>query len=332
MRAPAMPDDGDGITQTHGPKVSSVASKIVLAAGALLWQMNDGIPEVLLVHRPSHDDWSIPKGKLDRRETFPGAAVREVEEETGYAIRLHRPLPSAQYPLGSADKLVHYWVATVRSRRRAGPVNKREVDKVRWFPIEKALKRVTMEHDRKIIEVFAKYQARGEHVTSPLIVLRHCAAVSRSKWRSGDEMSRPLAKKGRRQAAELPPLLGAFHPKAIVSSPWQRTLDSVMPFADAAGLDVVVKPQLTESAHEERPSGTAAVMSRIIDQARPTLICTHRPVLRTVFQVLRDASAPTVIDGFPSEDPFLQPGEMFVAHVTDAGHVVATEKHLVPPR
>lgn len=309
-----------------------MASKIVLAAGALLWQMNDGEIEVLLVHRPSYDDWSIPKGKLDRRETFPDAAVREVEEETGYAIRLHRPLPTAEYSLGSANKLVCYWVATVRSRRRAGPVNKREVDKVRWFPLEKALKKVTAQHDRRIIEVFAKFAARREHITAPLIVLRHAAAMSRSKWSSGDEVSRPLTKKGRRQAEDLPPLLGAFHPTSIVCSPWQRTLETVMPFADAAGLDVVVKPQLTETAHAERPSGTAAVIARIIDQARPNLICTHRPVLETVFRTLREASIPTVADGFPAEDPFLQPGEMLVAHIADTGHVVATEKHLVPPR
>ena len=46
--------------------------------------------EVLLVHRPKYDDWSFPKGKLDRGEHRLGAAVREVEEETGLRVRLGR--------------------------------------------------------------------------------------------------------------------------------------------------------------------------------------------------------------------------------------------------
>ena len=37
----------------------------VRAAGCAVWRAAaDGI-EVLLVHRPRYDDWSLPKGKLD---------------------------------------------------------------------------------------------------------------------------------------------------------------------------------------------------------------------------------------------------------------------------
>jgi hypothetical protein len=35
------------------------------------------------VHRPKYDDWSFPKGKVDRGEHVLTAAVREVAEETG---------------------------------------------------------------------------------------------------------------------------------------------------------------------------------------------------------------------------------------------------------
>src|SRR5699024_5959864 len=67
----------------------------VLAAGVLVWRERGGAVQVLLVPRPRYDDWSIPKGKLDKGETFPAAAVREVAEETGYRVRLHRPLPAS---------------------------------------------------------------------------------------------------------------------------------------------------------------------------------------------------------------------------------------------
>ncbi|NBQ44166.1 MAG: NUDIX domain-containing protein, partial [Mycobacteriaceae bacterium] len=34
--------------------------------------------EVLLVHRPAYDDWTIPKGKRDPGETDEECALREV--------------------------------------------------------------------------------------------------------------------------------------------------------------------------------------------------------------------------------------------------------------
>ena len=56
----------------------------VLAAGALAWREKGEKIQVLLVHRPRYDDWSIPKGKLDKGETFPAAAVREGAAELGF--------------------------------------------------------------------------------------------------------------------------------------------------------------------------------------------------------------------------------------------------------
>ena len=53
----------------------------VLAAGAVVLRKHSD--DVLLVHRPKYDDWSFPKGKLDRGEHATAAAVREVREETG---------------------------------------------------------------------------------------------------------------------------------------------------------------------------------------------------------------------------------------------------------
>ena len=53
------------------------------AAGGVV--VRDG--QVLVVHRPRYDDWSLPKGKLEDGETWEDAALREVHEETGVACR-----------------------------------------------------------------------------------------------------------------------------------------------------------------------------------------------------------------------------------------------------
>ena len=38
---------------------------VIEAAGGVVWRDGDrGQPEVVVVHRPKYDDWSLPKGKL----------------------------------------------------------------------------------------------------------------------------------------------------------------------------------------------------------------------------------------------------------------------------
>ena len=65
----------------------------VLAAGAVVIRKD----AVLLVHRPRYGDWSFPKGKLDRGELAPVAAVREVlrGDRRADPARARRSDPSA---------------------------------------------------------------------------------------------------------------------------------------------------------------------------------------------------------------------------------------------
>lgn len=56
--------------------------------------------QVLLIHRPSYNDWSLPKGKLDPDEYLAGA-VRETVEETAVIVRLRHPVDRIQYPIPS---------------------------------------------------------------------------------------------------------------------------------------------------------------------------------------------------------------------------------------
>lgn len=307
--------------------VTTGGGRAVLAAGALIWREVHGQDEVLLVHRPRYDDWSVPKGKLDPGETLPAAAVREVVEETGYRVRLQRPLPPSVYLLPDGrSKIVQYWVGEVRARVAPGPENPKEIDECRWVGLDEAEQMVTRQSDRVLILALRTDIAEGTARTRPIIIQRHAAALSRSKWHKG-EKTRPLNSKGKAQAKALPPMLDAFDPDGIVSSPWKRCRATVAPFARKVGLDVLTQDALTEAAHAEQPSHAAAVIDRVLREARPTVVCTHRPVLPTVIDVVRQASTHEAALELPRADPYLAAGEALVLHTTPQGRVVAVERH-----
>jgi len=93
--------------------VAKSSAEIQAAGGIVVRSAKKG-PKVLLVHRPNYNDWSFPKGKLDPGEKFKHAALREVQEETGFECTLHKPsLPSINYDdRKGRSKEVRYWLMT----------------------------------------------------------------------------------------------------------------------------------------------------------------------------------------------------------------------------
>jgi 8-oxo-dGTP diphosphatase len=126
-------------------------------------------------------------------------------------------------------------------------------------------------------------------------------------------------------------LLASWAPEQIVTSPWRRCLETVAPFAAAAGIDVRSKNSLSEAGARRSPGRTRRHVHRLLERGRPVLLCTHRPVLAEVFGVVRDACEPAVARGVPGKDPYLAPGEVLVAHVAlplaARARVVAVERH-----
>jgi 8-oxo-dGTP pyrophosphatase MutT (NUDIX family) len=109
----------------------------------------DGGVEVLLIHRPKYDDWTLPKGKLDPGETHEDAAVREVAEETGLRCVLDAELPSTRYAdRYGRSKLVRYWVMDLEGGRFT-PND--EVDEIRWLPLEEAAPLLSYDRDREVL-------------------------------------------------------------------------------------------------------------------------------------------------------------------------------------
>lgn len=107
--------------------------------------------------------WAFPKGKLNKGETSRQAAVREVEEETGWRCRIETELPKSQYRFQRAGQRVK---KTVRWFRMT-PVDHTgetdgEVDEAAWVPVGEALGRLTYESDRNLLkQVTAAGPAEG---------------------------------------------------------------------------------------------------------------------------------------------------------------------------
>jgi 8-oxo-dGTP diphosphatase len=121
----------------------------VRAAGGVIVRGDGPEKELLLVHRPRYEDWSLPKGKLEPGETFEQAALREVEEETGLHCELGRELESASYcDHKGREKHVRWWLM----RPLGGAFTPGdEVDEVRWLTPDEALGLLDYEHDRELV-------------------------------------------------------------------------------------------------------------------------------------------------------------------------------------
>jgi 8-oxo-dGTP pyrophosphatase MutT (NUDIX family) len=131
---------------------------IVRAAGGVVWRMQDDVVEVLLVHRPRYDDWTFPKGKLDAGESHEQAAVREVQEESGFSCAPGHELSSIGYVDGKGrPKTVRYWEMRVLTGEFE-PND--EVDVIRWVPIDEVGYLLTYDHDEEVLESFVRFAAQ----------------------------------------------------------------------------------------------------------------------------------------------------------------------------
>ena len=224
-------------------------SEPVLAAGAVLWRVTPSAGlEIALIHRPKYDDWSLPKGKLTDAEHVLTAAVREVEEETGVAARLGRPLPTQHYLVEGSPKEVRYWSAQARSAGDGAFSAGDEVDELVWLAVGDAERRLTHARDSGVIAAFIT----APIATTPLLLLRHTAAVKRSEWTQAEAV-RPLTEKGAVEAESLAPLLAAYGIEQLVCSNTRRCTDTLRPYAETSGVRCDEEPLFSETGYQAAP-------------------------------------------------------------------------------
>jgi 8-oxo-dGTP diphosphatase len=122
---------------------------VVRAAGGIVVRGRPDALEVVLVHRPKYDDWTLPKGKARRGETDEECALREVEEETGLRCELLDEVGSTSYRDSSGrPKVARFWLMHPIGGELRGD---NEVDDARWLPFDDALGLLSYERDRDVL-------------------------------------------------------------------------------------------------------------------------------------------------------------------------------------
>lgn len=171
-------------------------------------------------------------------------------------------------------------------------------------------------------------------------LVRHADAGSRKSWQGAPDRERPLSEKGKRQAAALARELDVVPaPTAILSSPFVRCVQTVVPLAAAVGVEIEEEASLAERAalpaltraEEEAAAWFAGRALGALDRLLARLdadgrgvVCSHGDVVPAVLAALHGR------DDLPIEDLHLRKGAWCRLTFDDVGRAVAAERRPPP--
>jgi 8-oxo-dGTP pyrophosphatase MutT (NUDIX family) len=127
----------------------------VSAGGVVYRREGDDIEIVLASRRTRRGDlaWGLAKGGIEPGESRQDAAVREVREETGLDATIEADLGDTKYIYVWEDVRIRKRVHFFLMRHVGGDVDDRddEMEEIRWFPLERALKRAAYRGERDVL-------------------------------------------------------------------------------------------------------------------------------------------------------------------------------------
>ena len=242
----------------------------IWAAGCVVTKVDDeGEPRYLLIHRPRYDDWTLPKGKLDKNETFLEGALRETWEETGVKPEHPRLVGTIAYHTQNENPKVVRWWLTEGNKGSFTP--NKEVDQIRWSKFKKGRRRLTYRNDREVLDrANDMLHARSAGM---IYLVRHGSAGKKVAT-NPDDWSRRLDKRGKEQRRAIRRLLQAHPLTRIGTSDYTRCIETVQPLSDRMGIPVEFEPALVEGSQPHR------MMSLIHSlQEESAVLCSHGDVI-----------------------------------------------------
>ena len=161
----------------------------ILAAGGIVLRGNSR-PRIAVVRLRREKAWVLPKGKLDPGEHPRDAAKREVLEETGHDVSVHKFLGSMSYAVEGKIKIVQFWLMRANGPQVHELMD--DVKAVKWLPLRQAIDTLTRPHEK----VFLTHVGR--------IALDHVKKSRRGK-------SRTALRKGGNRRGRIAPTASVEH-------------------------------------------------------------------------------------------------------------------------
>jgi 8-oxo-dGTP pyrophosphatase MutT (NUDIX family) len=116
---------------------------------------DDGIEVILASRRTRRGDlaWGLAKGGIEGDESMEDAAVREVREETGIEAVIEDSLGDTRYMYVWENVRIRKTVHFFLMRATGGDVDDRddEMEEIRWFPLDRAMKRAAYRGERDVL-------------------------------------------------------------------------------------------------------------------------------------------------------------------------------------
>jgi 8-oxo-dGTP diphosphatase len=124
----------------------------ITAAGGIIRGEGANEGKIAIVRRRRYaGEVALPKGKVKDNEDIIAAALREVEEETGYQAEIVEYAGRTQYQVGRKPKVVFYFVMRVPDASEPKSVDREEIEAVEWLTPDEAVVRLTHGEDRDLI-------------------------------------------------------------------------------------------------------------------------------------------------------------------------------------
>jgi 8-oxo-dGTP pyrophosphatase MutT (NUDIX family) len=125
------------------------------AGGVVYRRTKQGIEIALAARRTKRGQlaWGLAKGLIEAGEPPEEAAVREVREETGLEAELEEDLGDISYFYVWEGVRVRKRVRFFLMRATGGDVSQHdhEMEDIRWFPLEEAVKVASYDSERDVI-------------------------------------------------------------------------------------------------------------------------------------------------------------------------------------
>jgi 8-oxo-dGTP diphosphatase len=113
-----------------------------------------------------------------------------------------------------------------------------------------------------------------------IYLMRHAKAGERRLW-TGEDIERPLSKRGFKQADAVAARLAKKGATVVYSSPYVRCVQSVQPLADLLGVPIRIDPRLSEDEPFE------PVLDLLGDVEDGAVLCSHGDIIPATIRALQ---------------------------------------------